>query len=491
MATEKELTLSEKERKVQLKLQELYARKCQFRVQRGVSHTSRNVTKTAANCVDLSKFTNILSFSSDLDKIDLPQTVTVECNVTMDTLVDACLLRGVVPPVVMECPKISVGGGFCGHSGESSSFRYGLFSDNVRSIRGFYPDGRAFHLFSTKLEDREQFYAISNTYGTVAIVTSLELNLRKAEPYVRCTYTHISSVEEGVQLFEEAYKDPYIDYIEGTLFSRTSGLITTGYLIPASTQEIEHLPTQTFAYPTDPWFYIHLSRKLSTSNFAPEAVPLRDYLFRYDRGGFWMGKKGFEYFCMPFNDWTRWFLDPFMKTHVCLKAFQAAKLNHLFFIQDMGVPPEQVGKFLDWIDGHWGRYPILLWPLWLSEESLMLRKGKAKAEKVVNFGVYGDGPLSGEDIQVFGQRTENKLYELGGFKGGYAIDYGEDQFFEQFNKVSFARIRKVANAEHLPTPFEKFKASSSFERPILWPFAGIYGVMYVLAEKVSRMWYGL
>lgn len=481
--------LSDKEKKVQTKLIELYARKCQFRVQHGVSHTSRNVTKSRDDCVDLSKFTAIVGFSSTLTKDGLPETITVESNVTMDGLVKASVARGVIPPVIMECPKISVGGGFCGHSGESSSFRYGLFSDNVRSIQGFYPDGRAFHLFSDRPEDREDFYAISNTYGTIAIVTRLELKVRKAEPFVKLTYKRIGAVEEGVQLFEEAYGDQSIDYIEGTMFSKTSGIIATGYLTSPKAVEAEGLKEQTFTKAADPWYYIHLNRKLDANDLTSEAIPLEDYLFRYDRGGFWMGRNGFEYFGVPFNDWTRWFLDPFMKTHVCLKAFQKAKLNHQFFIQDMGVPPAQAGAFISWIDENWGRYPILLWPLWLSAESLLLRKGKSGSEKVVNFGVYGDGPVSGEDIRSFGGRTEDTLQALGGFKGGYAIDYGKEGYYEEFDEERFRKIRAKRNAEHLPTPFEKFKKSSITEQPILWPFAGLYGVAYVLAEKATRWWY--
>jgi len=49
----------------------------------------------------------------------------------MDQLVKATLAYGFAPPVVMEFPGITAGGGFSGTSGESSSFRHGFFDKTV------------------------------------------------------------------------------------------------------------------------------------------------------------------------------------------------------------------------------------------------------------------------------------------------------------------------------------------------------------------------
>lgn len=46
-------------------------------------------------------------------------TALVEPNVPMDALVEATLREGLLPPVVMEFPGITVGGGFAGTAGES------------------------------------------------------------------------------------------------------------------------------------------------------------------------------------------------------------------------------------------------------------------------------------------------------------------------------------------------------------------------------------
>ena len=64
--------------------------------------------------IDTSLLNNVLKVDSET------MTVLVEPNVPMDSLVQATLPLGLVPPVIMEFPGITVGGGFAGTAGESS-----------------------------------------------------------------------------------------------------------------------------------------------------------------------------------------------------------------------------------------------------------------------------------------------------------------------------------------------------------------------------------
>jgi FAD/FMN-containing dehydrogenase len=61
--------------------------------------------------VDTSAMTHVL-------KVDTKRKVAlVEPNVPMDRLVEETLKYGLIPPVVMEFPGITVGGGFAGTAG--------------------------------------------------------------------------------------------------------------------------------------------------------------------------------------------------------------------------------------------------------------------------------------------------------------------------------------------------------------------------------------
>src|SRR5688572_30973323 len=96
-----------------------------FRVSHGSSHSTRPRHGAEQNVVDISMLSSVLSV--DVERM----TCMVEPNVPMDRLVEATLPHGLVPPVVMEFPGITAGGGFAGTSGESSSFRHGFFNDTV------------------------------------------------------------------------------------------------------------------------------------------------------------------------------------------------------------------------------------------------------------------------------------------------------------------------------------------------------------------------
>jgi Delta24-sterol reductase len=102
-----------------------YDRKEPFRIFHGSTNSTRPLTLQRNSMVDTSSLNHVL-------KVDIKaKTVLVEPNVPMDKLVKATLEHGLVPPVVMEFPGITVGGGFAGTSGESSSFKYGFLDKTV------------------------------------------------------------------------------------------------------------------------------------------------------------------------------------------------------------------------------------------------------------------------------------------------------------------------------------------------------------------------
>lgn len=99
-------------------VREFYDRREPYRVSHGNTNSTR--PKSIMRAVDISALRNVLS----VDQVK--RTVLVEPNVAMDSLVEATLPHGLVPPVVMEFPGITAGGGFAGTGGESSSCKQPL-----------------------------------------------------------------------------------------------------------------------------------------------------------------------------------------------------------------------------------------------------------------------------------------------------------------------------------------------------------------------------
>ena len=85
-----------------------YERKESFRIYHGSTNSTRSSLFRRDQMIDTSGLCHVLEV--DRDK----RTALVEPNVPMDRLVETTMKYGLVPPVVMEFPGITVGGGYAG-----------------------------------------------------------------------------------------------------------------------------------------------------------------------------------------------------------------------------------------------------------------------------------------------------------------------------------------------------------------------------------------
>lgn len=162
----------------------------------------------------------------------------------------------------MEFPGITVGGGFAGSAGESSSFKYGYFDQTVRSVELVLVTGEVVR--ASPSEKPDLFRGAAGTAGTLGIATKLELGLIPAKRFVKLEYHWYNTVGDTLMAVGRATEDPANDYVAGIIFSKTLGLVMTGKLtddLPPSTRP------QTFSGSWDPWFYLHAKQKTQS---APE-----------------------------------------------------------------------------------------------------------------------------------------------------------------------------------------------------------------------------
>lgn len=88
-----------------------------WRVYHGGSNSTRQPRYSRNAVVDTSCLIHILKIDRETER------ALVEPNVSMGKLAAATFAVGLVPAVVMEFSAITVGGGFSGNSGESSSWK--------------------------------------------------------------------------------------------------------------------------------------------------------------------------------------------------------------------------------------------------------------------------------------------------------------------------------------------------------------------------------
>jgi len=468
-------------------VRQFHERNIPFRIYHGSTSSTRPPHTRRDPTVDTSKLSNVM-------KVDpVAKTILVEPNVPMDGLVAATLQHGLVPAVVMEFPGITAGGGFSGTSGESSSFKYGFFEDTVQWIEMVLANGEIVNASSS--ENSDLFQAAGSSCGTLGVTTLLEIQLLEAKTYVELTYHPISSMAEAVHKIEHATETKSCHYLDGIMFAKDKGVICTGRL--ADTVQ-EGIQIQRFTRAQDPWFYCHAEKIVNSySGSVTEAIPLVDYLFRYDRGTFWGGRYAFKYFLAPFNRITRFLLDRFMHTRVMYHALHKSGLAKRYMVQDVGVPIHAAEEFLEFLDHNYRMYPLWLCPLQLTARAKASPyHSNTKADMLLNFGVWGPGPADLDGFVDANRRLEQKVLELDGLKALYAHTYyTEEEFWEIYDKRKYNAIRAKFHAEYLPTIYDKAKVDVDGEKKALkeswrvwlldwiwsiWPLMGLYGVLYVL-----------
>ncbi|UPX13437.1 uncharacterized protein EKO05_0003945 [Ascochyta rabiei] len=469
------------------------ASKTPFRIYHGSTLSTRHSPRQRNQIIDVSSLNHVLKFN------EMEKTVLVEPNVPMDKLVEATLACGLLPKVVMELPNITVGGGFAGTSGESSSFRYGLFDRTIRGAEIILGNGDV--VWASAEEHRELFFTAAGSCGSLGVITLLEMELVDAKSYVELEYIPVSSTEEAVEQLRRHQEQPDVAYMDGILYSLTNGVVMIGRLSKQS------LPggIQRFDRASDPWFYMHAESVLKQSRQEgaqpttyKESIPIQTYLFRYDRGVFWSGLRAFKYFMTPFNALTRYLLDPFMYSRTMVHALHRSGIAAQTIIQDFAVPYSSAREFVEWTEERTG-----IWPLWLCpvkcaprEERSFSQGHHITEDLLLDVGIWDMGPKDSHAFIKLNREFEQKVTELGGMKCLYAhAYYTEQEFWDIYDKDKYVDLRKKYHAESLPTVYDKVKvdlqgvAGGQAVRKKegwgewahrrfwgTWPLGGIYGV---------------
>ncbi|KAL9113675.1 MAG: hypothetical protein Q9227_002120 [Pyrenula ochraceoflavens] len=479
----------------------LHSSRQPFRISHGSTNSTRSRTPSSSSSPSLptistAPLNRILSIN--------PHTHTCLCepNVPMDALLSATLPHGLIPPVVMEFPGITVGGGFSGTSGESSSWREGFFDRCVEWVEIVLGDGRVVRA-EREGEREDLFRGAAGGLGTLGVVTLLEVRLREAGRWVEVGYRSVGGAEEAVRMVKEITSErERVDYVDGILFARDRGVVITGRMTDEAEKGLE---VQRFSRARDPWFYVHAEKMAykSTRTSARELVPIADYLLRYDRGAFWCGRTGFRYFMVPFNRITRWLVDPFVRTRMMYKALHASEYANEFIVQDLALPYSTATAFLQYVDEAFRIYPLWLCPLKQSPMPTLhphcsdMENDKITPKPMLNIGLWGLGPHDRKAFAALNRHLESTLKELGGMKWLYARTfYDEDEFWEMFDRTWYDGLRGKYHATLLPSVYDKVKAPKNYQGGdaslswriavlSMWPFAGLWGIWKAI---LSREW---
>ncbi|KAK7541738.1 hypothetical protein IWX50DRAFT_672460 [Phyllosticta citricarpa] len=459
---------------VAAKVADFHRRQETFRIYHGSTNSTRIVEFDPERMIDMSDFDHVLDVDAER------HVAVVQANVPMDLLVEETLKKGLIPPVVMEFPGITVGGGYMGVAGESSSWKYGFFDRTVNWVDAILLTGEMRRASAT--QNADLLKGLPGTYGTVAVTTLFEIQLIPAAKYIELEYFRVEGMENGVKFIDEAIHRGDFEYLDGIFFSASGGLIMLGRLTDHPPDNFK--PRQQFSGPFDPWFYVHAQEVFEASTPGNtmrnriETVPIRDYLFRYDRGAFWTGRYAFRRFHTPFNRVTRALLDPLMHTRPMYAALNASRYTTQYVIQDVAVPFNHAHELALWNRDVTDTWPIWICPLRIDGDDAEAAAGAGPSSEptlcssdtttleptwLLNFGIWGPGPRKHAEFVALNRRLEQEIALLGGFKWLYAnAYYTEDEFWRIYDRQWYEAFR------------EKYDAGEAWLPPCGWDVRAIF-----------------
>lgn len=423
-----------------------------------IYHGSTNSTR--AQKFEKYKFVDVSRLNSVIEINAAENYVLIESNVPMDKLVKETLRHCLVPPVVMEFPGITVGGGIQGGAGESSSFKYGLFHDTCLEYEIVLGNGELITVSPTQNEDL--FYGTACSYGSLGIITLVKLRLVPAKDFVQLTYHAVKSFDGAVNLTEKKVREA-VNFIDAILFEKNRGVIMVGNFV-----DKKNLPISTFRKASDEWFYIHADKISKQHSFYEEIIPIRDYLFRYDRGAFWMGKYGFNFLHVPFNRFTRFVFNTFCKTRELYQSLHAINCSQRYLIQDIGLPKKSAVKFLEYLADVLHIYQVWFIPLKPAvKEKLSLNY--IPTDLVISVGIWGEINRNYSRFVETNRELEKTISDFGGRKWLYAHQYYScEEFWKIYDHAWYNALREKFFANSVfPDIYDKTKVSEKYKSSVL------------------------
>jgi delta24-sterol reductase len=437
---------------ISAQVKQFYADKQTVKIYHGSTNSTRPFGADGHKYVDVSVLNSILEVNADQGYI------VVEPNVAMDQLLDAAMAAGCVPPMVPEFPGITVGGAVQGGSGESSSFKQGGFEDTCLEYEIVLGNGEV--ITASRTKNADLFWAMSCAYGSLGIITKLKIKLLPATKFVHLRYYKTESNTAALASITKHTSDKKVDFVDGILFAKNHGVIMIG-----SYSNGDALPRAEFHRWTDDWFYIHAQKIAEKHESYEEVIPLRDYLFRYDRGAFWSAKYVYEH--VPFHRSTRLLAAGLLKTRTMYKMFQGSHYSYRFLVQDVCMPEQTVAQLLEYSDAEHGIYPLWLCPLKPAEKLDKLAPTSIDADMVINVGIWGDMKPARDTFTDRNRQLESKVRKLGGRKVLYAHSYyTEREFWNIYDKKWYDSVRtKYAATVVFPDVYAKTTTRPAKHKP--------------------------
>jgi FAD/FMN-containing dehydrogenase len=410
------------------------------RLAKRTSNLFRPRAASDAPGLDVSGLEGVISIDTE------GQTADVQGMCTYEDLVDATLPRGFIPYVVPQLRTITLGGAVSGLGIESTSFRSGLPHESVTEMDIFTGAGEVV----TTEPGEELFDTFPNSYGSLGYATRLRIKLEKVPSYVSLRHVRfddagllsktISQIMEGKE-----YDGVRVDGVDGTAFRPGEYYLT----LATWTDRPSGSPSD---YTGEQIYYRSIQQR------ETDLLTMYDYLWRWDTDWFWCSRAFGTQHPVVRRLWPRRYkrsdvyyrmvrLDQRLHVGAWLDRRKGNPLAERV-VQDVEIPVERLGEFLDWFDAEVGMRPVWLCPLFAGRKwpTYPLRPHEA----YVNVGFWGNVGVGPDAPDAPRNRAiEAKVHELDGHKSLYSeAFYDRETFDELYDGANLARVKDSYDPDH-------------------------------------------
>ena len=386
------------------------------------------------------------------------RTADVQGMCTYEDLVDATLPHGLIPLVVPQLRTITLGGAVTGLGIESTSFRSGLPHESVLEMDVFTGAGDVV----TATPDNEHadlFATFPNSYGSLGYATRLRIELEPVRSHVALRHVRFSdtaALQDAIAEVTESreWDGIAVDAIDGTAFQPGE------YYLTLATWTDAEPGAETSDYVGQQIYWRSVQQR------ETDLLTTYDYIWRWDTDWFWCSRAFGAQHPVVRRIWPRRLRrsDTYHRMVGLERRFgimdrlddRAKRPRRERVVQDIEVPVERLGEFLDWFDAEVGMRPVWLCPLRLRGVSADPDDRRPwpsyplmPERTYVNVGFWGAVHV-GDDASnsPLNRAIEEKVSELDGHKSLYSEAFYDPATFDRlYDGANLAAVKKRYDPE--------------------------------------------
>lgn len=420
------------------------------RLAKRTSNLYRPRQRNRGSALDVRDFDRVLAVDP------LTRTAEVAGMATYDTIAEATLAVGLLPPVVLDCKTITLGGGVAGTGAESSSFRGGLPHDCVREMDILTGDGQVVTA-TAENEFADLFRGFAHSYGSLGYALRLRIDLEPAAPYVRLRHVRTGSAQEWVTTLRTIVTDREfdgtpVDFVDGVYFASDAVHLILGDFVDSAPYASD--------YHTGNQIYYR-----SIRSRTEDYLRTTDYLWRWDTDLYWTSRLfGLEQPILR-RLWPQRYRNAETQRRVQMwfrsggfadRALETVGRPVEWVLQDADLPVEAVPEFLQFFDREIGISPVWLCPMALRNPADLYPITPGRLFVSVGFWWPLRRP-PGQSPDHYNRLIERTITELGGHKPLYSTaHYTEAEFWAQYGGDTYRTLKAAYDpAGRFPDLYDK------------------------------------